>query len=288
MRSGARVSKGKLPATIMAVVVHLLLFALLFFGVSWQTRQAPPVEVELWSKLPDKPVADPAPRKEPLPEPPVEKAAPEVKPEPKPEPVAKPEPEPAPPPKPDLALKEKEEKERKLKEQAEQKEKEAKEKEKETKEKARKEQEAKDRKAKDEAAALAQKEKQEKEVAQKAEQEEAARQQAAQQAAAEKAAAEKAAQQSAINNYIAKIREKIRSNTDVPDGVKVGTRLIVKLVVLPTGEVLSSSVVGGSGDKLYNDAVERGIKRAEPLPLPDDPKLRQLFRSFDLTLTHEK
>jgi colicin import membrane protein len=91
-----------------------------------------------------------------------------------------------------------------------------------------------------------------------------------------------------LDSYKAKIREKIRNNTDVPDGVPVGSRLVVKLVVLPTGEVLSADPVGGSSNKIYNDAVLRGIKRAEPLPLPDDPRLRQQFRSFDLALTHEK
>ena len=135
---------------------------------------------------------------------------------------------------------------------------------------------------------MAQKQKQEQLAQEKAQQEEQNKLAAAQQAAADKAAGEKAAQQNAMNSYIAKIRDKIRNNTDVPDGVPVGSRLVVKLVVLPTGEVLSAEPVGGSGNKQYNDAVQRGIKRAEPLPLPDDPKLRQLFRSFDLALTHEK
>ncbi len=287
MAKGVRTSRGKMAAIVLAVLVHLAIFAVLIFGVSWQTKEPPPVQVEIWNQLPDKKVADAAPPvQEAKPEPKVEEPPPplpkveEQKPAP---PVKEPEPEPE-QPKPDLALKEKQEKERKAKEQKEQADKAAKEKdakEKEAKEKARKAQEAIDQKLKQEQAAQ--------EKAQKDEQDKlAAAAQAAQQAAADKAAAEKAAQQSLVDSYKAKISEKIRRNTDVPDGVSVGTRLVVKLVVLPTGEVLSADPVGGSGNKQYNDAVQRGIKRAEPLPLPDDPRLRQQFRSFDLVLTHEK
>jgi colicin import membrane protein len=283
----AQQKRGKWPAIMLAVLVHLAILVVLVFGLSWQNKEPPPVQVELWGKLPEPKVAEATPPvQEAKPEPKVEEPPPPPpKEEAKPPPVKEPEPEPEPVlPKPDLALKEKQEKERKAKEQKEQADKVAKEKEtkeKEAKEKARKEQETQ-----------AQKQKQEQLAQEKAQQEEqnklAAAQQAAQQAASDKAAAEKAAQQSAMNSYIAKIRDKIRNNTDVPDGVPVGSRLVVKLVVLPTGEVLSAEPVGGSGNRPYNDAVQRGIKRAEPLPLPDDPKLRQLFRSFDLVLTHEK
>jgi colicin import membrane protein len=276
MARDARQKRGKWSATILAVLVHLVIFAVLIFGVSWQNKEPPPVQVELWGSPPEQKVVA-APPQEVKPEPKVEEPPPPKVEEPKPAPpVKEPEPEPE-QPKPDLALKEKQEKERKVKEQKEQADKAAKEKEKDQKEKARKEQDA-----------LAQKQKQEQLAQEKAQQEEQNKLATAQQAAADKAAAEKAAQQSAMNSYIAKIRDKIRNNTDVPDGVPVGSRLVVKLVVLPTGEVLSAEPVGGSGNKIYNDAVQRGIKRAEPLPLPDDPKLRQLFRSFDLALTHEK
>ncbi len=283
----ARQKRGKWPAILLAVLVHLAILIVLIFGVSWQNKEPPPVQVELWGKLPEPKLAEATPPvQEAKPEPKVEEPPPPPpKEEAKPPPVKEPEPEPEPVvPKVDLALKEKQEKERKAKEQKEQAEKTAKEKEakeKEAKEKARKEQET-----------LAQKQKQEQLAQEKAQKEEqdkmAAAQQAAQQAVADKAAAEKSAQQAQIDNFKARIRDKIKNNTDVPDGVPVGTRLIVKLVVLPTGEVLSSSVESGSGNKQYNDAVERGIKRAEPLPLPEDPRMRQQFRTFNLDLTHSK
>lgn len=86
---------GKRISIALAVAVHLLLAAFLFYGVSWQTKAPDAVEVELVRAAPDPaptPVAvPPAPTPEPPPPPPA--------PEPKPAP---------PPPKPDIAIKEKE------------------------------------------------------------------------------------------------------------------------------------------------------------------------------------
>jgi len=81
-----RIDPGRISSFLLAAAVHLLLFAILVFGVRWQNRPPVAVEVELWSEL----VAAPAPV--------------EPKPAPAPEPVvAKPEPVIA---KPEIAIKE--------------------------------------------------------------------------------------------------------------------------------------------------------------------------------------
>jgi colicin import membrane protein len=89
---------GKRVSIVLAVAVHLLLAAFLFYGVRWQTKATDAVEVELIRAAPESapatPVAGPPP---PSPEPPA--------PVPKPAPEPKPAP---PPPKPDIAIKEKE------------------------------------------------------------------------------------------------------------------------------------------------------------------------------------
>ena len=65
---------GKVPAVVLALLVHLLLAMFLFFGVHWQSRQPEAVMVELWTSPPA-----PVPEKvEPKPEP-----KPEARPEPK-------------------------------------------------------------------------------------------------------------------------------------------------------------------------------------------------------------
>lgn len=87
MNPGAAVYQepGKFPSIVLAVLVHVLLAALLFFGVRWQSREPDTVMVELWTS------------------PPVV----EVKPEPSPPPEEKPELR-VEPPKPDIAVEKKE------------------------------------------------------------------------------------------------------------------------------------------------------------------------------------
>jgi len=69
---------GLAPAALSAAV-HLVLLAVLIFGLHWQSQRPDAVQVELWSQLPD--VASPPPA-EPKPVPKVE-PKPEVKPPPK-------------------------------------------------------------------------------------------------------------------------------------------------------------------------------------------------------------
>ncbi len=104
----------KLPAGILALAVHAVFFALLYFGFSWQTQPPVAMSVELWQSLPEPESAPPVkvitetppparveevfkpdiviPDKKLKPKPEVVKP-PEKKPEVKPEikPVAKPE-----------------------------------------------------------------------------------------------------------------------------------------------------------------------------------------------------
>ena len=103
-----RAQPGRIRSFVLAVVVHAAFFALIVFGVTWQSRPAPPVQAELWDKLPPAKAETRSPPKavEPPPEPP--------RPEP-PTPVL-PKPEP-PRPDPEIALKA--EREKRLREKLE-------------------------------------------------------------------------------------------------------------------------------------------------------------------------
>lgn len=99
-----REEPGSLGSVLLAVLVHALLFAMLFIGVRWQSRPPDTVSVELW--VPPPPAALPMERPEVKPEPKVEPAPPPKpadiairdKPLPKPKPDAvKPKPEPVKP-----------------------------------------------------------------------------------------------------------------------------------------------------------------------------------------------
>jgi colicin import membrane protein len=79
-----REEPGRLPAGILALLVHVLFFGLLVFGVQWQNKEPAAVTVDLWDSLPAvaPPVQQPVPepkRVEPVPVKPPPKAAPEPK-----------------------------------------------------------------------------------------------------------------------------------------------------------------------------------------------------------------
>jgi colicin import membrane protein len=83
-------------SVVLAFLVHLMLFSLLFFGLRWQSKNPDAVIVELWNQLP--PLEQPAPKPEPVPEVKPE-AKPALKLEPKLETKVEPKPQ-----KPDIAV----------------------------------------------------------------------------------------------------------------------------------------------------------------------------------------
>ena len=235
---------------VLSAAVHIGLVLVLFLGVRWQSHAPDTVTVELVEALPPPPapVAEPKPVPAPKPEPP-----PEVKPEPrvekpqiaipeKPKPKPKPEPKPEPKPKPKPEVKPKPDPEF---------------------QKRLQEQVAQEQKALDQ-------QRQERELRELI---------AKQQADAARQAA--AAQTKALNEYIARIQAKVRSNWILPADIQGNPEAIFDVVQLPTGEVLTIRLVKSSGNAAYDAAVERAILKSSPLPLPAS---RELF-SRELKLT---
>jgi colicin import membrane protein len=71
--------------------------------------------------------------------------------------------------------------------------------------------------------------------------------------------------------YADKIRSKIKLNIVLPPELKGNPEVIFDVVQLPTGEVLTGRLRKSSGNKTYDDAVERAILKSSPLPRPDRP-----------------
>ena len=237
----------KMISGAVAAGMHLMFLALLVFGVNWQRHVEQPANVvDLW------PSTSPAPPKaEPTPEPPAPPPQPEVKPpEPKvAEPLpakAAPKPEPA---KPDIAFKDKAEKEKRV----------AEEKQKETKKKE-----------------------EEVQAAQKAQAE--AQRAANEQAEAQRRAAEQAASAQAklIAEYTERIRNKIQRLVVMPPNVQPNIEAEFDVVLLPDGNPLGVKLRRSSGNPSYDNAVERAILKAQPLPLPPDQALFRYFRELKL------
>ena len=242
----------------LALAVHLVLFAILFVGIRWESHPPAAMVVELWPAMPEatpKPapkVEPPPPRKPkpvqkvepppppklvPKPEPRIEKPdiaikappkpkPPPPKPEPKPKPKPKPKPEPKPKPRDDA-----------FKKQMEQ------------------------------------------QLAAEEQQISAQRQEAELSALLASEAA--AARNKALAAWADKIRAAIRSKIVLPLNIKGNPEAQFQIVLLPTAEVLSVRVEKSSGNSLLDDAIIRAIRNSSPLPKPEDKGVFQ--RRIDLT-----
>lgn len=266
---------SRLPAFLLAVAVHAILLAFLWFGISWQSNEPVAVEAEVWDmsvqsaaapELPPPPAPEPEPQPEPAP-----RAA-------EPPPVERPV---APTP-PEINLeREKQRKAEQLKQDRE----------------AARKKEIAEQKKRDEA------ELKEKELAAKKEAEEKKKEAAKLAALEKKKAAEKAKAEAARlekirqedlkrmagaigsggtaekstapkidSGYVAAITAKIKSNTtyagnlDVPGNPKA----VFKVDQLPTGEIMSVRLSKSSGVPEFDRAVENGIRKASPLPKKKD------------------
>lgn len=237
---------GRLAAGTLALLVHVAFFSLLVFSVNWQSRASQPMMVELWSNLP------------PLPQPrvqPVRRA------EPKPEPVREPTAEPPRPKdmpvKPDIALKDN--KADKLREEK------------------RKQEEEKRKAEQQKRKQQALKEKQDKIAEEQRQQEQMALMRDLQ-------AREAAAQAKQVNDFKARINAKIRRYINNQACLPLNSpKVAYDVTLMPTGQLLvDPKLVKSSGNTQCDEAIERAIRRAEPLPLPPEASLFSQFRELHL------
>lgn len=256
----AQQEPGKVWAGVLSLFVHLLFLGVMIFGLSWQTRQPEAISVDLWSKLPVQGRVQPqkeAVREEPV-EKTVEKPIEETK-QPKIE-LTKTKPVPVPEPKlnhatlkPDIALKEKE---RKIREEKSKKEMLLKQ---EQQDKLRQQQEEQARQA------------------------QILQQLQARQLAQMAAAQQSAVQQSVVNEYTGRIKNKIRRYVNSQLCGTGNPELEFEISLMPTGQLLSEPVLRkSSGMPACDQAVERAIRQAEPLPVPSQPEIFSQFRDLRL------
>ena len=270
LRDSSHVEPGLMPAGVLAVLVHLIFFAFMIFGLNWKTYPPEGMVVDLWSSLPQ-PVQLAIKERSVPAAPKAAEPPPEAKPLP-PEPRT-----PPPPPKPDIAIKEKIEKpvEKKLpvqKDQKELKEKELKaQKEKELKAQKEKEKELKDQQARV-AAEVAQLQREQQEASSKAQ---------AQAAAQSRVANE-------IDEYKVRILAKIKRHIVMPPDLPGNPVAEFDVTLLPGGDILDVKLRKSSGFAAFDSAVERAIFLSKPLPLPPDPALFPKFRNLNLKVHYRE
>ncbi|MBQ5459896.1 MAG: TonB C-terminal domain-containing protein [Rhodocyclaceae bacterium] len=282
-------SPGKFSALLLTILVHLALIAFLVIGIRWQHQSSAgdgPMEVTLVA--PATPSA-PARKAEPQPEPP--KPEPEP-PKPEPEPESEPEPEPpkpapAPePPKPaekpaDIALKKEPEKPKKEEPKPEPP---KPKKEEPKKEPPKKKEEKKKEPPKPKPKPKLSEEDYLKDLLNQA------GSSAAQDAEARKAAAALSgasavagggSRGNADPGYADRIRQRVRSNLTLPPGVSGNPEAEFLVTQTPQGRVLSARLIRSTGDRALDEAIDRAIRKSDPLPLPNSGEAeRELLLRF--------
>lgn len=242
----------RLPAGILALVVHSVFFALLYFGFNWnrQSFSNPAMTVELWSSLPEDVVRLPATPK-------IEVAAPP----PPQEKIAK----------PDIVMPEKKKPAVKPVEA-----------------KPEKTQPEKTKPVPKAIEAVKPRPDAKTPAAQSADARIADQQAAQHQAAQARQDELDAANGKVVDEFRAKINAKIRRNVVNPPGVAKDARAEFMVTLLPGGAVLKADMVKSSGNAAYDDAVERAILKSDPLPVPQDGLLFNRFRQLDLVFKPEQ
>jgi len=140
----------------------------------------------------------------------------------------------------------------------------------------RAEQRRKDQQAQAEREAQAKREREEAEKRAQQQAEQRRRQQAESELAAQLALeAEQNAARAAgqLDEYIRMIENKIKQNWSRPLSARPGLDCVVRVVQLPTGDVVSATVATCNGDEAVRRSIEDAVRRASPLPRPPNPAL---------------
>ena len=95
------------------------------------------------------------------------------------------------------------------------------------------------------------------------------------------------AEQAVANRYLALIQRQVSLNWVRPPGTAKGLRCVIRVRLLPHGDVISVHVVESSGNPAFDRSVKVAVYRASPLPLPSDPALAATFRRITFTFKPE-
>ena len=85
-----------------------------------------------------------------------------------------------------------------------------------------------------------------------------------------------------IDEYKQRIRLKIMRLVVLPPNIPGNAEAEFDVVIQPDGNLLGVKLKNSSGNKAYDNAVERAILKALPLPLPPDAALFKYFRELTL------
>jgi colicin import membrane protein len=85
-----------------------------------------------------------------------------------------------------------------------------------------------------------------------------------------------------INSYVARIANAIEREFNTA-GLTEGLSCIFEIRMIPGGEVAEVKIVKTSGNSVFDSRAEIAVKRASPLPVPDNPRIFGKMREIRLT-----
>ena len=273
----------RLRAGALALAVHCAFFMLLYFGVSWRAQPPQGMVVDIWESLPNvdsppAPVETPQQQAEQKKQSKIEaqKVLTEA------ERVRVERTNLATKMRNDLAnLKKAEIEERQKRQEADEKQKKQKQEADEKQKKQKREADEKQKKQKQEADEKQKKQKQEADEKQKKQKREADEKQKRRDADARAVTA----MGNEVAAYKAKIRAKILHNIVMSSDIPKDALAEFDVTLFSGGVVLNVKLVKSSGSAMYDRAVERAIKKSDPLPVPPEGLLSNQFRELRLNFS---
>ncbi len=96
------------------------------------------------------------------------------------------------------------------------------------------------------------------------------------------------ADQSEIDQYRATITQLFKRNWTRPPSARRGMSTLLKIRLIPGGEVVNVTVVKSSGNSAFDQSAVAAVYRAKIVPVPSDQRLfNQYFREMDLNFSPE-
>lgn len=96
------------------------------------------------------------------------------------------------------------------------------------------------------------------------------------------------ANQAQVASTISKIRARVENRWNRPLSAKAGMSTLLRISLLPGGEVANVIVATSSGNAAFDASAVDAVHRASPLPVPDDVGVfSQSFRNFTLKFSPE-
>lgn len=87
--------------------------------------------------------------------------------------------------------------------------------------------------------------------------------------------------------YKGLIRQKVERSWVRPAAADTGLECVVRVRLVPGGEVIEAKVVRSSGNAAFDRSVENAVYKATPLPLPADQQLFEYFRELQFVFKPE-